>query len=68
MKEKATAKKLITVDELAVITATSKALWYRHFWAGTCPLPIIRLGRSIRFDLADVERYLENSTVPAQCK
>lgn len=72
MKERATAKKeqtatkkLITVDELAEITATSKAKWFRHIWAGDCPLPVIRLGRSIRFDMTAVERYLEKSTVPA---
>lgn len=64
-KEQTAAKRLITVDELAEITATSKAKWFRHIWAGDCPLPIIRLGRSIRFDMADVERYLEKSTVPA---
>ncbi len=55
------ARKLITITELALLWSVPKATLYN--WVNQGRLPHVKLGRSLRFDLVEIERFREQSTI-----
>ena len=57
---------LMSIDELADYLGESKRTIYRYIQTGDCP-PYIRLTtKNIKFDKADVDRWLESKKVQPQ--
>lgn len=54
-------KRLLTVRQAAVYLATTPSTLYTKIWRRE--LPFIKLGRSIRFDIADLNGLIEGSRV-----
>lgn len=59
--EKVAAGSLLTLTETAAWLSVAPSTVHR------LPLPSIRLGKSLRFDPADVRRLIESSKEPAIC-
>lgn len=59
--EKMATGALMTIEETAAWFDVSSQTIHR------LPLPSIRLGKSLRFDPADVRRLIESSKEPAIC-
>ena len=55
-------EKLLTVDAFVSITGYSKAWVYHNKCMGTLPIPVIKLGNSLRFKESDVLRWIEGNT------
>ena len=53
---------LLTVKETADILKTTPSGLYGHIHRGTAP-PYIKYGRSIRFDLYDLQSWLEHKKI-----
>lgn len=49
---------LLTLPELAVHLRVDRATVYRLLQRGDLPIPVLRLGRSSRVRVSDVERFL----------
>jgi excisionase family DNA binding protein len=58
-------QRLLTVRQAAVYLATTPSTLYTKIWRRE--LPYIKLGRSVRFDIADLNTLIEGSrVVPGQ--
>jgi excisionase family DNA binding protein len=55
------ARKLITIGELSLLWSVPKATLYN--WVNQGRLPYVKLGRSLRFDLVQIEQLCEQSTI-----
>jgi len=58
---KLAAGALLTLDEVAALLDLAPLTVHR------LPLPTVRLGRSLRFDPADVRQLIESSKEPVLC-
>ena len=54
-------RKLITITELSALWSIPKATLYN--WVNQGRLPYVKLGRSLRFDLVQIEEYRERATI-----
>lgn len=54
-------RKLITIDELSALWSVPKATLYN--WVNQGRLPYVKLGRSLRFDIVQIEEVREQSTM-----
>jgi excisionase family DNA binding protein len=54
-------RQLITIEELSALWSIPKATLYN--WVNQGRLPYIKLGRSLRFDLIEIESFRERSTI-----
>jgi len=54
-------RKLITIAELSSLWNIPKATLYN--WVKQGRLPYVKLGRSLRFDLVQIEEFSEQSTI-----
>jgi excisionase family DNA binding protein len=62
MDENVTCKKLETVGEVAPMLKMSEQALYEAARKGL--VPVVRIGRRIRFDLDAIERWLESGGSP----
>jgi predicted DNA-binding transcriptional regulator AlpA len=60
MMESSHQARLINVYELAGILTLAPQTIRNQLCTGSFPIPAKKLGRSLRFDLRDVNRYLDN--------
>jgi excisionase family DNA binding protein len=56
-----TARRLITIAELSALWSVPKATLYN--WVNQGRLPYVKLGRSLRFDLVQIDQFREQSTI-----
>ena len=56
-----TEARLLTVQEAARYMAVSVSTLYGWVWQRR--IPFVKMGRALRFDLADLERFIETSRV-----
>jgi excisionase family DNA binding protein len=61
MESGSVPRKLITIDELSALWSVPKATLYN--WVNQARLPYVKLGRSLRFDLVQIEELRERSTM-----
>ncbi len=54
-------RRLITIEELSVLWNIPKATLYN--WVNQSRLPYVKLGRSLRFDVVQIEELRERSTM-----
>jgi excisionase family DNA binding protein len=54
-------RRLITIEELSALWSVPKATLYN--WVNQGRLPYVKLGRSLRFDLVQIEEFREQSTM-----
>lgn len=54
-----TEKRLLTREEAAKYLATTSGTLAVGLSNKTIPLPIVKLGRAVRYDLEDLDRYIE---------
>ena len=54
-------RQLIDINELSLRWCIPKATLYN--WVNQGRLPHVKLGRSLRFDVAQIEEYREQSTI-----
>ncbi len=54
-------RRLINIDELSALWSVPKATLYN--WVNQRRLPYVKLGRSLRFDLIQLEEFREQSTM-----
>lgn len=54
-------RKLITIEELSALWSVPKATLYNWVFQGR--LPYVKLGRSLRFDVVQIEEFREQSTM-----
>jgi excisionase family DNA binding protein len=54
-------RKLIDIEELSALWSVPKATLYN--WVNQRRLPYVKLGRSLRFDLLQIEELRERSTI-----
>ncbi len=54
-------RQLIDIDALSTLWSVPKATLYN--WVSQGKLPYVKLGRSLRFDVLEIERYREHSTI-----
>ena len=54
-------RRLMTIEQLASLWSVSKATLYN--WVNQGRLPYVKLGRSLRFDVVEIEKYREQSTI-----
>jgi len=54
-------RRLIGIDELAALWSMPKATLYN--WVNQGRLPYVKLGRSLRFDLVQIEEHRERATI-----
>jgi excisionase family DNA binding protein len=54
-------RKLINVDELSALWSVPKATLYN--WVNQGRLPYVKLGRSLRFDVVEIEALRQQSTM-----
>ncbi len=57
-------KRLINIQELAEYTGNTVATLY--VWVHQRKIPYIKWGRNIRFDLNEIDRFIENCRIPAK--
>lgn len=55
------SRRLITIDELSERWSIPKATLYN--WVNQRRLPHVKLGRALRFNVADLDTLLERSTI-----
>jgi predicted DNA-binding transcriptional regulator AlpA len=53
------SKRMISIKELALYLDISPQTIYNQLSAGTFPIKTKRLGRLLRWDIRDVDRYLD---------
>jgi len=54
-------RRLINIDELSTLWSVPKATLYN--WVNQRRLPYVKLGRSLRFDLIQLEEFRQQSTM-----
>src|SRR5690348_3895682 len=54
-------RKLITIDELSALWSIPKATLYN--WVNQKRLPYVKLGRSLRFDVLEIDELRRRSTI-----
>ena len=54
-------RRLISIDELSALWSVPKATLYN--WVNQGRLPYVKLGRSLRFDLVQIEEHRERATI-----
>lgn len=54
-------RKLINIEELSALWSVPKATLYN--WVNQGRLPYVKLGRSLRFDILQIEEVRERSTM-----
>ena len=59
--ERRVRRELITIDELSALWRVPKATLYN--WVNQRRIPYVKLGRSLRFDLVEIEQYRRESTI-----
>jgi excisionase family DNA binding protein len=59
-------RKLITIDELSVLWQVPKATIYG--WVYQRRLHHVKLGRLLRFDMTEIEKFPERSTIESAGK
>ncbi len=59
MEGKKGKHQLVDVKETAEYLDKSSGSIYNEVAAGKFPIPVIRIGRSIKFDLNDLDAYIE---------
>lgn len=55
------ARKLINIDELAALWSVPKVTLYN--WVNQGRIPYVKLGRSLRFDVLDIEEFRQQGTM-----
>lgn len=55
--------KLLSAGEAAAILGLKESTLAQFRWRGDKRLPWVKLGKSIRYKLADIEEFIERSTV-----
>jgi excisionase family DNA binding protein len=63
MKQDIYHNKLISADVAADILGLKESTLAQYRWRGDKRLPWVKLGKSIRYKLADVEDFIERCTV-----
>jgi excisionase family DNA binding protein len=61
MMQQNLARQLINIDELASLWSVPKATLYN--WVNQGRLPYVKLGRSLRFDVLQIEEFREHCTM-----
>jgi excisionase family DNA binding protein len=51
-------ERLLTIDELAARLKVKKSWVYARIHAKNLPIPVIRVGHYVRFNAADVEKFI----------
>ena len=59
--ERRKSRQLITIDDLSRLWSIPKTTLYN--WVNQRRLPYVKLGRSLRFDLVEIEAHREQSTI-----
>jgi len=54
-------RKLININELSALWSVPKATLYN--WVNQGRLPHVKLGRSLRFDVLEIEEFRQRSTM-----
>ena len=54
-------RRLISIDKLSVLWSVPRATLYN--WVNQGRLPYVKLGRSLRFDIVQIEEFRERSTI-----
>jgi len=54
-------RRLMTIDELSALWSVPKATLYN--WVNQGRLPYVKLGRSLRFDVVEVEEFRRQGTM-----
>jgi excisionase family DNA binding protein len=57
-------KRLINIQELAEYTGNTVGTLY--VWIHQRKIPYIKWGRNIRFDLNEIDKFIENHRIPAK--
>lgn len=58
------SKRLLTAEQAAEYLGL--ATWTVRQWASMGRLPKVKLGRSLRFDISDLEKVIEEGKIPAR--
>jgi excisionase family DNA binding protein len=61
MTQQTLPRQLITIDELAALWSVPRATLYN--WVNQGRLPYVKLGRSLRFDLVQIEEFRQQRTI-----
>ena len=56
-------KDLLSISQAATLLNISKSTLYK--WAELRKIPSVKLGRCVRFDIADVEKWINENRVEA---
>jgi excisionase family DNA binding protein len=57
-----TARRLLTVKQAAQYLAVSVSTLYGWVWQHR--IPFVKMGRSLRFDLTELEQFIDSNRVP----
>ena len=57
---------LITIQEAAKFLAVSKSTLYGWVWQRR--IPFVKVGRSLRFELAELQKFVQSNRFPARSK
>ncbi|MDT0603422.1 helix-turn-helix domain-containing protein [Thalassotalea castellviae] len=63
MKTNIYQNKLLSAGETADILGLKESTLAQFRWRGDKRLPWVKLGKSIRYKLADIEAFIERSTI-----
>jgi predicted DNA-binding transcriptional regulator AlpA len=63
MKQDIYHNKLISADIAADILGLKESTLAQYRWRGDTRLPWVKLGKTIRYKLSDIEAYIDRSTV-----
>jgi excisionase family DNA binding protein len=55
-------RQLLNIDELSALWKVSPATLYN--WVNQGRLPYVKLGRSLRFDVVEIEEFRQRATIP----
>jgi excisionase family DNA binding protein len=58
-------KRLLTVQEAAQMLAVSVSTLYGWVWQRR--IPFVKIGRALRFDVADLEKFILRNRVRSRC-
>jgi excisionase family DNA binding protein len=53
--------RLVNIKQAAEYLGLSKGTVYNMVAAGTFPIPVRRIGRCVKFDMKDLDTYIEQS-------